>query len=74
MELAKQYILPDLTWQIFGLETMLKTLKASRANCVVDAGKLQKKLLEYGYKVKDSREALVEVFETIKEKRLQYYR
>jgi N-acetyl-anhydromuramyl-L-alanine amidase AmpD len=74
MELAKQYILPDLTWQIFGLEAMLKTLKASRANCIVDAGKLQKKLLEYGYKVKDGREALVELFEIMKEKRLQYCR
>lgn len=28
MELAKQYILPDLTWQTFGLDDMLESLKS----------------------------------------------
>lgn len=74
MTLAKEYILPDLEWETFELEAMLKTLKASRANCIVDAGKLQKKLLQYGYEVKNRREALVEVFELITEKGLQYCR
>lgn len=74
MELAKQYLLPDLTWQTFGLDDMLKVLKAPRANCIVDAGKLEKKLLEYGYKVQDHREALIEVFKAINEKRLRYDR
>lgn len=74
MELAKEYILPDLEWETFELEAMLKTLKASRANCIVDAGKLQKKLLQYGYEVKNCREALMEVFELIMEKGLQYCR
>jgi hypothetical protein len=70
MELAKKYIRPDLTWQTFGLDDMLKVLKAPRANCIMDATKLQKKLREYGYKVKDRPEALEEVFQIMAEKGL----
>ncbi|KAI3395672.1 hypothetical protein diail_969 [Diaporthe ilicicola] len=65
MELAKKYIRPDLVWQKFGLGDMLKILRAPRANCVMDATKLQKKLREYGYEIKDRREALEDVFQTM---------
>lgn len=68
MELAKKYIRPDLTWQTFVLDDMLSTLKAPRANCVMDATKLQKKLREYGYEVKERREAVEEVFQIMAEK------
>lgn len=68
MNLAKKYIRPDLAWQTFGLEDMFKTLKAPRANCVLDATKLQKKLQEYGYEVKERQEALEEVFQIMVEK------
>lgn len=70
MELAKKYIRPDLKWQTFGLQDMFSTLKAPRANCVMDATKLQKKLEEYGYQIKDRREALEEVFQIMAEKGL----
>ncbi|KAL7626003.1 hypothetical protein AAE478_002772 [Parahypoxylon ruwenzoriense] len=70
MELAKKYIRPNLTWQTFGLDDMLKILRAPRANCIMDATKLQKKLREYGYEIKERREALEEVFQTMAEKGL----
>lgn len=62
MRLAKQYINPNLEWETFSIEDMLKLLKAPRANCVMDATKLKTKLLEYGYEVKDWKEALEETF------------
>jgi N-acetyl-anhydromuramyl-L-alanine amidase AmpD len=49
---------------------MLKILKAPRANCVVDATKLKTKLHEYGYEIKDKREALEEVFQIMAKKGL----
>ena len=70
MELAKKYIRPDLKWQTFGLKDMFDTLRAPRAICVMDATKLQKKLGEYGYQIKDRREALEEVFQIMVEKKL----
>ena len=70
MELAKKYIRPSLKWQTFGLDDMLNILRAPRANCIMDATKLQKKLLEYGYQIKERREALEEVFQTLAEKGL----
>ena len=70
MELAKKYIRPDLKWQTFGLMDMFDTLKAPRANCVMDATKLQKQLGEYGYQIKDHREALEEVFQIMVEEKL----
>ncbi|KAJ5864973.1 uncharacterized protein N7529_006889 [Penicillium soppii] len=63
MEMAKQYIRPDLKWETFELKDMLATLKAPRAICILDASKLQNKLREYGYEVKERREALQEIFE-----------
>lgn len=65
MELAKQYIRPDLTWQTFTIDDLLNTLKAPRAICVMDATKLQRKLAEYGYRIKGRREALEEVFQIL---------
>lgn len=65
MELAKKYIRPDLVWKTFALGDMLKILRAPRANCVMDATKLQNKLREYGYEIKDRREALEDVFQTM---------
>ncbi len=70
MELAKKSIRPGLKWQTFGLQDMFDTLKAPRANCVMDATKLQKKLGEYGYKIKNRQEALEEVFQILAEKGL----
>ncbi|KAI8633726.1 putative rhamnose biosynthetic enzyme 1 [Xylariaceae sp. FL1651] len=70
MELAKQYIRPDLKWQTFGLDDMLKTYKAPRANCIMDSTKLETKLREYGYEVKPRREALEEVFQMMAQKGL----
>lgn len=70
MELAKQYIRPNLKWETFSLEDMLKTLKSARANCIVDGTKLQEKLREYDYEVKGRREALEEVFQILAEKGL----
>lgn len=70
MELAKKYIRPELKWDTFGLDEFLSTLKAGRAICVMDVTKLQKKLGEYGYKVKDRREALEEVFQIMADKGL----
>ncbi|KAH6652470.1 putative rhamnose biosynthetic enzyme 1 [Truncatella angustata] len=70
MELAKKYIRPELEWQTFALDDMLRVLKAPRANCVMDATKLQTKLREYGYQVKERREALEDVFRTMAEKGL----
>lgn len=70
MELAKKYIRPDLKWQTFGLDDMLKVLRAPRANCIMDATKLQEKLREYGYEIKERREALEEVFQIMAEKNL----
>ncbi|ERF68062.1 hypothetical protein EPUS_08498 [Endocarpon pusillum Z07020] len=70
MELAKKYIRPDLTWQTFVLDDMLSTLRAPRSNCIMDTTKLQKKLREYGYEVKERREALEEVFQIMAEKGL----
>ncbi|KAL2871185.1 UDP-4-keto-6-deoxy-glucose-3,5-epimerase/ UDP-4-keto-rhamnose-4-keto-reductase [Aspergillus lucknowensis] len=65
MELAKQYIRPEQEWDTFTLDEMLAILKAPRAHCVLDATKLQDKLREYGYAVKDQREALEEVFQIL---------
>lgn len=70
MKLAKKYIRPEQTWQTFGLDDMLNILRAPRANCIMDATKLQKKLQEYGYKIKEGREALEEVFKTMADKGL----
>lgn len=70
MELAKQYIRPELKWQIFYLDDMRQTLRAPRAHCILDATKLQDKLSEYGYKIKNRREALEEVFQIMAEKGL----
>ncbi|KAJ5147563.1 BIG/ATPase V1 complex subunit S1 [Penicillium atrosanguineum] len=63
MKMAKQYIRPDLQWETFELKEMLATLKAPRAICILDATKLQTKLREYGYEVKERREALEEIFQ-----------
>lgn len=71
MQLAKKYIRPDLKWQTFGLDDMLKILRAPRANCVMDATKLQNKLREYGYEIKGRREALEDVFRTMAAKGLK---
>ena len=65
MELAKQYTRPNLQWQTFGLDDLLHTLKAPRAICVMDPTKLQKKLAEYNYQIKDNHEALEEVFQIL---------
>ncbi|KAF3391410.1 hypothetical protein F1880_007953 [Penicillium rolfsii] len=65
MELAKQYIRPDLTWKTFKIEDMLATLKAPRAICILDATKLVNKMREYGYEVKERRAALEEVFQAL---------
>lgn len=70
MELARKYIRPGLAWETFELDDMLKVLKAPRANCIMDGAKLQKKLFEHGYKVKERHEALEEVFQIMKEKGL----
>ena len=70
MELAKQYIRPDLKWETFGIEDMLGMLKAPRAICIMDATKLQKKLRKYGCEVKERREALEEVFQIMADKGL----
>ncbi|KAI4189643.1 MAG: hypothetical protein LQ348_003775 [Seirophora lacunosa] len=70
MQLAKRYIRPNLEWQTFGLDEMLNTVKAPRAVCVMDSTKLQKKLSQYGYEVKERREALEEVFQIMTEKGL----
>ncbi|KAB8236579.1 hypothetical protein ETB97_012837 [Aspergillus alliaceus] len=70
MELAKKYIRPDLTWQTFGLDDMAKILKAPRANCILDASKFKNKLQEYGYEVKERREALEELFQVMVKKGL----
>ena len=70
MQLAKKYIRPDLSWQTFGIEDMLGTLKSARANCILDGTKLERKLQEYGYKVKGREEALDELFQTMAEKAL----
>lgn len=70
MQLAKKYIRPNLTWETFGLDDMLQILRAPRANCVMDATKLQSKLREYGYEIKGHREALEEVFQSLAAKGL----
>ena len=70
MTLAKKYIRPDLKWQTFSLKEMLDTLKGPRTNYVLDTTKLQKKLKEYGYQIKNSHEALEEVFQILAEKGL----
>ncbi|PLB53459.1 UDP-4-keto-6-deoxy-glucose-3,5-epimerase/ UDP-4-keto-rhamnose-4-keto-reductase [Aspergillus steynii IBT 23096] len=70
MELAKKYIRPNLAWKTFGLDDMLAILKAPRANCIMDATKLQNKLREYGFEVKERREALEGVFQTLAQKGL----
>ncbi|KAI5927874.1 NAD(P)-binding protein [Camillea tinctor] len=70
MELARKHIRPSLTWENFSLEDMRKTLKAPRCNPVFDASKLVAKLRELGYEVKDSREALEDVFLEMKAKGL----
>ncbi|KAG9595900.1 hypothetical protein KCU77_g6239, partial [Aureobasidium melanogenum] len=67
MELAKKTIRPDLKWQIFKVEDMLAKLKAPRAICIMDSSKLEKKCLEYGYRIKPRREALEEVFQIMAE-------
>lgn len=68
--MAKKYIRPNLTWQTFWLDDMLNILRAPRTNCVVDTTKLQKKLREYGYEIKERREALEEVFQILADKGL----
>ncbi|KAL8701426.1 MAG: hypothetical protein Q9201_004910 [Fulgogasparrea decipioides] len=70
MELAKKCIRPDLKWQTFGLKDMFNTLRAPCANCVMDTTKLQKKLGEYSYQIKNRRETLEEVFQIMSEKGL----
>ncbi|KAG9721594.1 hypothetical protein KCU73_g14207, partial [Aureobasidium melanogenum] len=67
MELAKKAIRPDLKWQTFKVEDMLAKLKAPRAICIMDSSKLEKKCLEYGYRIKPRREALEEVFQIMAE-------
>jgi predicted transcriptional regulator with HTH domain len=67
MELAKKAMRPDLKWQTFKVEDMLAKLKAPRAICIMDSSKLEKKCLEYGYKIKPRREALKEVFQIMAE-------
>lgn len=70
MELAKKYIRPELEWQMFDNAAMNKTLKAPRGYCIVDGTKLKKKLAQYGYQIKERREALEEVFQIMAEKGL----
>ncbi|KAI0007214.1 NAD(P)-binding protein [Xylariaceae sp. FL0662B] len=70
MELAKQYIRPDLKWVNFELEDMQKILKAPRCNAVVDSSKLVRKCKELGYEIKDTHVALEEVFIDMKAKGL----
>ncbi|KAI0116092.1 NAD(P)-binding protein [Hypoxylon sp. NC0597] len=68
MELAKKHIRPDLTWENFEFNDMLKVLKAPRCNPVFDPTKLVTKLKELGYEVKDSHEALEDLFIEMKAK------
>ncbi|KAI1081862.1 NAD(P)-binding protein [Whalleya microplaca] len=70
MELAKKWIRPDLKWENFELQDMLKVLKAPRCNALVDSSKLVAKCKELGYEVKEPKEALEEVFIEMKAKGL----
>ncbi|KAI1134656.1 NAD(P)-binding protein [Hypoxylon sp. FL0543] len=68
LALAKKHIRPDLTWENFEYDDMMKVLKVPRCNPVFDTTKLVTKLKELGYEVKDSHEALEDLFIEMKAK------
>ncbi|KAF3038702.1 hypothetical protein E8E12_008887 [Didymella heteroderae] len=62
LSLAKKYIRPSLEWENFELADQKAVLKAPRCNPIFDTDKLVTKLGELGYRVKDTQEALEDVF------------
>ncbi|AEO58699.1 epimerase/hydratase [Thermothelomyces thermophilus ATCC 42464] len=62
LSLAKKYVHPSLTWENFELEDQKAVLKAPRCNPVFDTTKLVNKLRELGYQVKDTHDALEDMF------------
>ncbi|PYI16456.1 epimerase/hydratase [Aspergillus japonicus CBS 114.51] len=62
MTLMKKYIEPSLNWENFELDDMHKVLKAPRCHPVFDSSKLINRLRELGHEVKDTPEALEELF------------
>ncbi|KAK8108987.1 UDP-4-keto-6-deoxy-glucose-3-5-epimerase/ UDP-4-keto-rhamnose-4-keto-reductase [Apiospora sp. TS-2023a] len=69
MELAKQYLQPDLTWASFGLDNMFSALCAPQVNCIMDKTNLETKMHSYCYVIKLRREAL-EVFQIMMDRGL----
>ncbi|KAF4634726.1 hypothetical protein G7Y89_g3373 [Cudoniella acicularis] len=62
LSLAKKHVRPSLEWENFELADQKAVLKAPRCNPIFDASKLAKKLSELGYRVKDTHDALEDMF------------
>lgn len=65
--MAKQYIRPSLEWENFELADQKAVLKAPRCNPIFDTTKLVNKLSQLGYRVKDTHEALEDIFIKMRE-------
>ncbi|KAK8118241.1 NRS/ER [Apiospora kogelbergensis] len=70
MERAREHIRPGLAWENFAVADMNRVLRAPRANVTLDAGKLVRQCRELGYEIKNSHEALDDMFLEMKKKGL----
>lgn len=61
--LFKQIVRPSLEWENFSLEEQSKILKAGRSNCELDAGKLVRRMREFGVEVPEVHKAYRMCFE-----------
>jgi 3,5-epimerase/4-reductase len=62
LTLAKKYIRPSLEWENFELADQKAVLKAPRCNPIFNTSKLEGKLNELGYQVRNTADALEAMF------------
>ncbi|THZ34450.1 NAD(P)-binding protein [Aureobasidium pullulans] len=65
--LFKKIVRPEFEWKNFSLEEQSLVIKAGRSNCMLDTGKLVRKLEEYGFEVPEVHDAYEQCFKRMVE-------
>ncbi|THW84464.1 NAD(P)-binding protein [Aureobasidium pullulans] len=63
----KKIVRPEFEWKNFSLEQQSLVIKAGRSNCMLDTGKLVRKLEEYGFEVPEVHDAYEQCFKRMVE-------